>query len=162
MGKTASATRIVAEPGTQQIEITRAFDAPRELLFRAFADPELVVQWLGPRDLTMTLDYYELRDGGRWRFVHSDPAGNQYGFRGVFHGEPSVDGITRTFEFEGAAGHVSLERATFEDLGGRTLLRTHSVFQSVSDRDAMIADGMERGVNDSMDRLEELVDRLSR
>ncbi|MFN8590595.1 MAG: SRPBCC family protein [Thermomicrobiales bacterium] len=162
MGKTVSMTQIVAEPGTQQIEITREFNAPRELLFRAFTEPDLVVQWLGPRDLTMTLDYSELRDGGRWRFIHTDADGNEYGFRGVLHGDPSVDGITRTFEYEGAPGHVSLERATFEDRGGRTLLRTLSVFQSVADRDAMIASGMEYGVKDSMDRLEDLLERLAR
>jgi uncharacterized protein YndB with AHSA1/START domain len=154
-------TQIVAEPGTHQIEISREFAAPRELLFRAFTEPDLLVQWLGPRNLTMTIDHLDVRHGGAWRFVHTDADGNAYGFRGVFHGEPSVDGIVRTFEFEGAPGHVSLETATFEERGDKTLLREIAVYQSVADRDAMIASGMESGVNDSMDRLEELLARLT-
>lgn len=154
-------TRIVAEPGSHQIEISREFAAPRELLFRAFTEPDLLVRWLGPRDLTMTIDRFDPRDGGTWRFVHTDADGNDYGFHGVFHNDPSPDGIVRTFEFEGAPGHVSLETATFEERNGKTWLREISVFQSVADRDAMIASGMESGVNDSMDRLEELLGRLA-
>ena len=153
-------TRIVAEPGTHQIEITREFDAPRELLFRAFTEPDLLVQWLGPRNLTMTVDRYEVRNGGLWRLVHSDVDGNDYGFHGVFHNDPSPDGIVRTFEFEGAPGHVCLETATFEERNGATLLREISVYQSVADRDAMVQSGMESGVNDSMDRLAVLLSRL--
>jgi uncharacterized protein YndB with AHSA1/START domain len=154
-------TQIVAEPGVQQIVITREFDAPRELLFRAHIDPELLVQWMGPRYLTMTIDHHEVRDGGRWRFTHRDPDGNEYGFHGVFHGTPSVDGIVRTFEFEGAPGHVCLETATFEERDGKTLVRQVSVFQSVEDRDAMAQSGMEEGVNDAMERLDELLARLA-
>jgi uncharacterized protein YndB with AHSA1/START domain len=154
-------TQIIAESGVPQIVITREFDAPRELLFRAFTDPELLVQWLGPRNLTMTIDRHDIQHGGAWRFTHRDADGNEYGFRGVVHGTPSVDGIVRTFEYEGAPGHVSLETATFEEHDGKTLLRTNSVFQSVEDRDAMIQSGMEEGVNDSMERLEELIARLA-
>lgn len=154
-------TQIIAEPGVPQIVITREFDAPRELLFRAHTDPELLVQWLGPRALTMTIDRHDARDGGTWRFIHRDADGNEYAFHGVFHGTPSPDGIVRTFEFEGAPGHVSLETATFEERGGRTLLRMNAVYQSVEDRDAMVQSGMEDGVNDSMERLDELVARLA-
>ena len=153
-------TQIIAEPGVPQIFITREFDAPRDLLFRAYTDPELLVQWLGPRSLTMTVDRHEARDGGRWRYVHRDADGNEFGFHGVFHGTPSPDGIVRTFEFEGAPGQVSLETLTLEEHDGRTLVRTNSVFQSVEARDAMVESGMESGVNDSMERLEELLARL--
>ena len=100
MGK----TQITAEPGMPQIIVTREFDAPRDLLFRAHTDPELLAQWLGPRDLTMTVDQYDVRDGGKWRYVSTDAAGNEYGFHGVFHGNPSPDGIVQTFEFEGWPG----------------------------------------------------------
>jgi uncharacterized protein YndB with AHSA1/START domain len=154
-------TQLIAEPGMPQVVITREFDAPRELLFRAYTDPELIVQWLGPRALTMTVDRHEARDGGRWRFTHRDADGNEYGFHGVYHGTPSLDGIVRTFEFEGAPGHVSLETATFEERGGRTLLRLNSVFQSVEDRDGMVQSGMEQGVNEGMERLDELLARLA-
>ena len=154
-------TQIIAEPGMPQIVITREFAAPRELLFRAYTDPALLVQWLGPRGLTMTIDRHDARDGGTWRFIHRDADGTEYAFHGVYHGTPSPDGIVRTFEFEGAPGHVSLETATFEEHDGRTLVRTNAVYQSVEDRDAMIRSGMEEGVNDSMERLEELLARLA-
>jgi uncharacterized protein YndB with AHSA1/START domain len=153
--------RITAEPGVPQILIEREFDAPRELLHRAFTDPDLVAQWLGPRELTTTIDRYELRDGGRWRFIHTGPDGSEDAFHGVFHGEPSPDGIVRTFEWEGLPGHVLMETATFEERDGKTLLRTNSVFQSVEDRDGMIESGMEGGMNDSLDRLDEVVARLA-
>lgn len=153
-------TQIIAEPGMPQIVITREFDATRDLLFRAHTDPELLVQWHGPRTLTLTVDRLEARDGGAWRYIHRDADGNEYGFHGVFHGTPSPDGIVRTFEFEGVPGHVSLETLTFEEHGGRTLLRANAVFQSVEDRDGMVQSGMEQGVNDGMERLDELVSRL--
>ena len=150
-------TEIVAEPGMPQLVITRAFAASRDLLFRAHVEPDLLVRWLGPRGLTMTVDRYEARDGGTWRFIHRDADGNAFGFRGVFHGTPSPDGIVRTFEFEGAPGHVSLETLTFEERGDQTVVRANAVYQSVEARDAMIASGMEGGVDDGYERLEELV-----
>ena len=153
-------TRIIAEPGIPQIVMLREFDAPPELLFRAHTDPELLVQWLGPRQLTMTIDQYDLRDGGTWRFTHQDTDGNSYGFHGVFHGTPSLDGIVRTFEFEGWPGHVSLETLTFEPKDGKTLVRTNAVYQSVEDRNGMIESGMEHGVNDSYALLDDLLATL--
>ncbi|SDC28546.1 SRPBCC family protein [Actinokineospora iranica] len=155
-----SETTITAPPGTPFIEVTREFDAPAELLFRAYSEPELLVQWLGPRRLSMKVNQHEFHHGGAWRYVHTDEDGSEYGFHGVFHGEPSVAGITQTFEFEGAPGHVTLERVTFEERDGRTLLRMHSVHQSVEARDAHIEAGMEHGVNDSMERLTELLPTL--
>ena len=158
--KTAK-TGIIAEPGTQQIVITREFDAPRELVYRAYTDPELLVQWLGPKRLTMTVERHELRDGGRYRYIHSDENGFEAGFRGVFHGGPSLEsGVVRTFEFEGYPGHVSLETLTLEERDGKTLSRAVSVFQSVEDRDGMIASGMEAGVNEGMEKLDKLLARL--
>jgi uncharacterized protein YndB with AHSA1/START domain len=153
-------TQITAEPGTPHIIITREFDAPRDLVFRAYTDPELLVRWLGPREVKMTVDEYDVRDGGRYRYVHTDAEGNQFGFRGVFHGTPSPDCTVQTFEFEGMPGHVSLEKLTLEERDGRTLVRTVSSFQSVEDRDGIVASGMERGVRDSDERLEELLTEL--
>ena len=150
-------TQITAAPGVPQIVMTREFDAPPDVLFRAYTDPALLVRWLGPRRMSMTVDRYELRDGGVWRFVHRDESGTEHCFHGVFHGMPSVDGIVRTFEYEGAPGHVSLETLTLEDRGGRTLARTNAVFQSVEARDGMIGGGMEEGLNDSYRRLDDLV-----
>jgi uncharacterized protein YndB with AHSA1/START domain len=139
----------------------REFDAPRDLLFRAHTDPELLVQWLGPRRLTMVIDRFDARDGGSWRYVHREGDGTEYGFHGVFHGDPSPDGIVQTFEYEGAPGNVALETLTLEERDGRTVVRTNSVYQTVEARDAMVASGMEHGVNDGYDRLDELIARLA-
>jgi uncharacterized protein YndB with AHSA1/START domain len=154
-------TIITAEPGQPQLLIDREFDAPLELVYRAYTDPELLVQWLGPRRLAMTMEQYEPRHGGSYRYIHRDTDGTEYMFRGVFHGTPSPDGIVQTFEFEGAPGHVALETARFEDLGGRTRVRASSVYQSVDDRDAAIASGMESGIHESHERLTELLPTLT-
>jgi uncharacterized protein YndB with AHSA1/START domain len=153
-------TTITAETGVPLITITREFEAPRELVFRAHVDPGLLVQWLGPRELTMTVDRYDARDGGTYRYVHRDAQGGEYGFRGVFHGDPTPDGLVQTFEFEGAPGHVSLNLLTFTQRGSRTELRTVASFTSVADRDAMIDADMSRGVRDGDDRLAELLTQL--
>ena len=153
-------TQVTAEPGTPYIDFTREFDAPRDLLFRAHTDPELLVQWLGPRRLTMVVDRYDVEDGGKWRYIHRDQDGTEYGFHGVFHGTPSPDGLVQTFEFEGAPGHVSLDWLTFEERDGRTVLHGHSVFQSVQARDAMVQSGMEGGLSEAYERLDELIPKL--
>ena len=153
-------TQIDAPAGVPFIDITREFDAPRDLVFRAYSDPELIVQWLGPRKYTMNLDAWDARDGGTWRYTHSDDQGNAYGFHGVFHGDQTADGMLQTFEFEGWPGHVSLESIRFEERDGKTIIRNHSVYQSVADRDGMIESGMEEGMDDGFDRLDELLATL--
>jgi len=153
-------TKITAEPGKQEIFITREFDAPRELVFKAHTDPKLYTQWLGPRELTMTLEKFEPRDGGSYRYIHEDQAGNKYAFHGVNHEVLAPERIIGTFEFEGLPekGHVILGTLKFESLpGDRTRLTSQSVFQSVADRDGMLRSGMERGVNEGYERLDELL-----
>jgi uncharacterized protein YndB with AHSA1/START domain len=151
---------VTAEPGVPQIVTTRDFEAPRDLLYRAFTEPDLLAQWLGPRRYTMTIERFDLRDGGTWRYVHADDAGNAYGFHGVFHDDPSPDGIVQTFEFEGAPGNVQMDTVTFEERGGGTTVRTNSVFQSVEARDAMYQSGMAEGMDEGYERLEELLAKL--
>ncbi len=157
MGK----TQFTAEPGIPQIITEREFDAPRELLFRAWTEPELLKQWLGPRNLTMEIDRYDVRDGGTWRYVQRDDEGNEYAFHGVFHGDPSPEGIVQTFEYEGFPGHVSLDTLTLEERDGKTIARTNTVFLSVEARDGMMESGMEYGVDDGYDRLDELIATLA-
>ena len=155
-------TLITVEPGRQDLSITREFEAPRELVYRAFTEAELFVQWLGPRGYAMKLETFEPRSGGRYRYIHTDQEGNDYGFHGVFH-EISPERMIQTFEFEGMPepGHVSLDSMWLEALpGDRTRITIHSVFQSVSDRDGMVESGMERGVNDGHERLDELLEKL--
>ncbi len=149
--------KVTAEPGVPQILTTREVEAPAELVYRAFTQPELLVQWLGPRRLTMTIDRFDVRDGGTWRYIHADEDGNEYGFHGVFHGEPSPAGIVQTFEFEGYPGHVQMDTATFEEQDGTTMIHVNSVFQSVEDRDGMLQSGMEAGLSEGFDRLDELL-----
>lgn len=156
------ASLIVSAPdGLPFVDVEREVEASRELVFRCFTDPDLLAQWLGPRRYRMRVETYEVRDGGRWRYIHYDDQGNEFGFHGVFHGSASPDGWVQTFEFEGAPGHVSMDTLTLEDLGRRTRIRTHSAFQSVEDRDAMVEAGMEMGVREGYERLDELVSRLA-
>ena len=155
-------TKVISEPGKQEFFITREFDAPRELVFKAFTDPQLYVQWLGPRQMKMTLEKFEPRAGGMWRYKHVDENGNEYGFHGVNHEVLSPELLIDTFEFEGLPekGHVSLETARFEELqGGRTKLTIHSVFQTVADRDGMVGSGMEQGISESFERLDEILSK---
>jgi len=151
--------QITAQRDVPQILTSREFDAPLALVYRAFTEPDLLVQWLGPRKYTMTIDRFDPRDGGTWRYVHADDAGNAWGFHGVFHGEPSPGGIVQTFEFEGAPGHVSMDTVTFEEHDGKTTVRTNSVFQSVEARDAMVDAGMADGMSEGYDRLDEVLGR---
>lgn len=160
--KATNKTTVVAEPGKQEVTITREFDAPRELVFKAHVDPKLYVQWLGPRGYKMRLDKFEPRSGGSWRYVHRDQQGNEFGFHGSYHEVLAPERLIDTFEFEGLPekGHVSLETVRFEELPGkRTKLTVQAVFQSVADRDAMIQSGMETGVRESYERLDELLNK---
>ncbi len=155
----ANKTEIIAEPGKQELFIRREFDAPRDLVFRAHVDPEIYVKWVGPRDLTMTIETWEPRAGGSYKFTH-ERGGHKYAFLGVYHEVVEPERIIGTFEFDGLPerGHVILGTTRLEELpGGRTRLVHQSVFQSVEDRDGMIASGMERGVNDGYEKLDELL-----
>jgi uncharacterized protein YndB with AHSA1/START domain len=153
-------TLVVAEPGKQELVVTRDFDAPRELVFKAFTDAKLYAQWIGPRRLTTTIETFESKSGGRWRYIQRDADGQTHGFHGVNHEVFAPERIIGTFEYEGLPekGHVVLETAIFEVLpGGRTRLKNQSVFQSVADRDGMLQSGMEGGMNESYERLDELL-----
>jgi uncharacterized protein YndB with AHSA1/START domain len=157
---TKNKTTVTAEPGKQEVFITREFDAPRELVFKAHIDPKLYVQWLGPRGYEMILETFEPHNGGRYRYIHKDKEGHEYGFHGTFH-EMSIDSMVQTFEFEGYPGHVSLDSMTLEELpGNRTRATIHSVFQSIADRDGMVQNGMEKGVREGYERLDEILEKM--
>ena len=155
-------TVLTAEPGKQDVIITREFDAPRELVYKAHTDPNLYVQWLGPRGYEMVLDVFEPRSGGRYRYIHKDQNGNEFGFHGVFH-EISEEIMIQTFEFEGLPepGHVTLDTMRLESLpGDRSRITIQSLFQSVSDRDGMVQSGMEHGMKEGYERLDEVLEKL--
>ncbi len=160
---TKNETNITAEPGKQEIFITREFDAPRELVFKAVTDPQLIPHWWGPRYLSTEVDQMDVRSGGQWRFINRDVQGNAYAFHGVYHEVLAPQRIIDTFEFEGLpeTGHVTLETMKLEALpGGRTRLIVQSVFQSVADRDGTLQAGMQEGVKDTYDRLAELLKQM--
>jgi uncharacterized protein YndB with AHSA1/START domain len=150
-------TTITANPGELWLNIDRVVDAPVERVFAAHTEVGLISKWLGPRGYVMDVTAFDPRDGGEWAFTHITPDGGRFGFRGTFHSVKRNERIIQTFEYLGAEGHVSLQSLVFEDLGDKTALRGHTVFQSVEDRDAMIASGMERGVVEGFAQLDELV-----
>jgi uncharacterized protein YndB with AHSA1/START domain len=155
-----SRTVITVEPGKQEITVSRIFDAPPDLVFRAWTDPLMIPRWWGPRYLTTTVDRLEARSGGSWRFVQRAPDGGEHAFHGVYHEVTAPRTIIGTFEYEGVPGHVALETETFEDLGGRTRVVGTSVFPTLEDRDGMVQSGMESGVIDSTERMVEVLAEL--
>jgi uncharacterized protein YndB with AHSA1/START domain len=150
-------TTITAKPGELSLDIERVIDAPVEAVFRAYTERDLIAQWLGPRGYVMDITEFDPKNGGAWAFTHVTPEGGRFGFRGSFHTVKQNERIIQTFEFLGAENHVSLESLVFEDLGGTTKLHGHAVYQNLEDRDAMIANGMERGVVEGFQQLDELL-----
>jgi uncharacterized protein YndB with AHSA1/START domain len=126
-------------------------------VFKAFTDPKLMEQWFGPREYKTRVEKMESRPGGLWRFVQTDKNGNEFAFHGVHHDSVAPEWIVATFEFEGVPGHVLLQTVTFEPLGDKTRMVEQLVFQSVADRDGMVASGMQEGSDDSMERMAELL-----
>ena len=140
------------------IDYEREFEFPVAEVFRAHKDPELVAQWLGPRRLKMQIDHYDFRTGGSYRYTHLDPDGTAYGFNGVFHTVRENEFAIQTFEFDGYPDVVSIEYLTFEDLGnGRSRVRGHSVYPTQEARDGMAQSGMEGGMTEGYERLDELL-----
>ncbi len=159
----ANKTVVTAEPGKQELFITREFDAPRELVFKAHVDPELYVQWVGPRDLTMTIQKFEMVDGGSYKYTHQRGE-HKYAFFGVTHEVKTGERIIGTFEFDGLPerGHVIMGKTVFEELpNNRSRVVHQSVFFSVEDRDGMVQSGMERGVTEGYEKLDILLEKES-
>jgi uncharacterized protein YndB with AHSA1/START domain len=152
----AQATRVAAQ-ADREIVTERVFDAPRERVFDAFTNPDLIPEWWGPRGITTTVEQMDVRPGGDWRFVCTDQEGKSDAFRGTYREITPHERVVQTFEWMGMPGHVIVETATFEDLGGRTKVSTHSLFHTTEERDGMLASGMEGGLSESYERLDELL-----
>jgi len=150
-------TKLIAEPGKMETVFDCVIDAPRDLVYRVYTDRKMIPRWWGPRIFSTVIDAYEFRHGGRWRFIQTDPEGQKYSFRGVYHEIIPTERITNTFEYEQEPGHITLETVIFEDLNGKTRIINRSIFQSVEDRDQMIAEDMESGMIESMNRIEEIL-----
>lgn len=153
-------TTINVPEGLPLVEIVREFDAPPELVYRAHVDPDLAMAWMGPRDIESAVDHWDARTGGSWRYV-STRGDEEFGFYGSFHELRPGERIVQTFTFEGVPDGVALEVLTFEPLdGGRTRLRAVSVVETVEGRDAFVASGMETGVVEGYQQLDELLPTL--
>jgi uncharacterized protein YndB with AHSA1/START domain len=151
-------TQFIVEPGVQQVVATRDFQAPRELVFRVLTDPGLVGQWWGPSDLTTDIKQMDIREGGAWNFVQHDKEGNEFVFHGIYHVVDAPRQVVQTFEFDGLPErHVLLETLDLDERDGVTTLTQTSVYQSVTDRDGMVAMGMETGATESLERLDALL-----
>lgn len=161
MTTTNSATFTLTLPSDREVVITRLFDAPRELVFKAFTDPTLIPQWWGLRGYTTTVDKMEVRPGGAWRFVTRGPDGNEDAFRGEYREIAAPERLVYTFEWEGLPGHILTETITLEEQDGKTMVTDTALFDSKEDRDGMVQSGMEVGARESNDRLEELLAMLA-
>lgn len=149
-------TKVNAEEGKQEILITREFDLPLDLLFKAYAEPEIVEQWMGTKVLKL-----ENKKHGSYQFETTDPKGNKHGFNGTIHEfEPNCK-ITRTFEMENTPFPVQLEFLEFEKLADNTSkLTMHIVYKSVADRDQMLKLPFAQGINMAHNRIQEIVSKL--
>lgn len=151
-------TQIVADDTVPAIRIAREFSSPVVNVFRAHTEAELFARWVGPYDLATTIGDWDCRTGGAWSFHQTDAEGDEYRFYGSFHEVRPDELIVQTFTFAGWPDEVSLDRITFEDLGGRRCrLTAVSTFATFEARDAMIASGMESGVREGYEQLDDLL-----
>ncbi|AHM62785.1 Activator of Hsp90 ATPase 1 family protein [Flammeovirgaceae bacterium 311] len=149
-------TKVNAEDGKQEIVITREFELPLELLFKAYVEPDIVEQWMGTKVLKL-----ECKKHGSWQFETTDPKGNKYGFNGVIHEFVQNRKITRTFEMEHTPFPVQLEFLVFEQLtDDSSKLSMHIVYKSVADRDQMLKLPFAQGINGAHNRLQDIVSKL--
>ena len=151
-------TRISAENGKQDLVVTREFDLPVDLLFKAYVEPEIVEEWMGTKVLKL-----ECKKHGSYQFETTDPRGNKHGFHGVIHECVPEQKITRTFQMESSHLQVQLEFLEFQRLSDdRSKLVMHIVYRSVADRDEMLRMPFAQGINIAHNRLEEIVHKLNR
>jgi|SRR5215471_20904083 len=153
-------TKINAEDGKQELVITREFDLPIELLFKAFAEPEIVEQWMGTKVLKL-----ESKKHGSYQFETTDPKGNKHRFNGAIHEFVANRKITRTFEMENTPFGVQLEVYEFEPLTDdsdnyRSKLKMHVIYESVAQRDEVLKLPFAQGINWAHNRLQDIVSKL--
>ena len=150
----------VTTPTDTTIQMTRVFDAPRELVFEAHTSAEHMSNWWGPRKYEVVSAEYDFRPGGKWRIVHRGPEGDEHGFRGEFKEIVPPERIVWTFEYEGAPGQIAVETMTLEEKDGKTTLTALSDSGSKEARDAMMESGMETGAAETYERLDEYLEVL--
>lgn len=147
-------------PSDTEIKVVRLIDAPVSLVWKMHVDPELVAKWWGGDKYKTDIEVMDVRAGGKWRYIQTDPNGDVYAFRGEYLEVSEPSKLVNTFEFEPMAGHISTDSYTFEDKDGKTLYTTISIFSNKEDRDGMVASGMESGMSDGFDRFDEVAQEL--
>jgi uncharacterized protein YndB with AHSA1/START domain len=152
-------TIITSQPGLPFVDIVREFDAPVAAVFRAHTDSTLFAQWMGPRGVNLDVVEYDATSGGRWKYLVKGQNGMDFSFRGVFHTVEANSLIIQTFEFDAAPGLVGVDSTTFEEIDGRTRMVLHEVYPSVESRDMAVASGMESGIKEGYERLDEILAR---
>jgi len=150
---------IVTTPTDHSIHVERVFNAPRDRVWRAFTEPELVAQWWG-RGNKLVIERMEVERGGHWRYVEHGPDG-EHGFEGRYREVTPQDRLAMTFEWDGMPGHVAIETITFEDLGDRTKVVNTTLFHTTGERNGMIQSGMETGMNQSFEALDRLLEKMN-
>lgn len=153
-------TTSVTTPTDREIRRERIFNAPRDLVWRAFTEPELVAQWWG-RGHRLDIERLEVRRGGYWRFVEHAPHG-AFSFEGRYREVTAPERMVRSFEFDGMPGHVAIETIELDDLGdGRTRVTSTLLLHTTEERDGMLNAGMEAGMNAAHAALEQVLAGLS-
>ncbi len=151
-------TAIKADPSLPTIEIVREFDAPPEQVFRAWTDPQLFVKWIGPRNLETKIDHWDCKTGGNYRYRSVRDGEEIASFYGSFHEVRPGERLVQTFTWEGMPDGVSLETMSFKDLGGgRTRIVSLGVVESMEIRDMILSGGMDTGVVEGYEKLDELL-----
>ena len=150
----------VTTPSDTEIQMTRVFDAPRDLVFEAHSSAEHMKHWWGPRKYETISAEVDFRPGGKWRIVHRGPDGEEYGFHGEYREIVRPERIVWTFEYEGAPGQVAVETLTLEEHDGKTTLTAVSDAGSKEARDAVLETGMTEGAAETFDRLDEYLETL--
>ena len=160
---TSTRLEITAEPGKPSFTTRRVVDAPRARVFDAFTIPGHLKRWMGPRALKMVSCEIDLRAGGRYRFIHHAPDGQEFAFRGEFREVVRPERIVRTFVFDPMPDQEALETLTLEENNGKTTITTTTVHKSVEGRDGHLGAGrMEAGMTEGYARLDELLAALQR
>ena len=147
-------------PSDREIEMTRVFNAPAQILFDVWTKPEHVKQWYGVRSTTVTVCDIDLRVGGAWRWVVTKPGGMEIAFSGVFVEIDPPRRLQRTERFEAMPGGEALVTLTFDEAGGRTTLTMNMLFDRAEDRDVCLRSGMDLGVKECFQNIDKLVAAL--
>lgn len=154
-------TEIIVEKDMPAIRIVREFDATPDKVFRAWVDPELFVRWIGPRSIDTRVDAWDASTGGRWAYTAMRDGEQVAGFYGSFHEVRAGERLVQTFTYDGAPDGVALETMVFEALaGGRTRVTSLSITDDYAARDAMVASGMETGIHEGYEKLDDLLETL--